>query len=115
MKRGHSLLEMVVAAGILAMALPLVLNLLPTSFFALRKAENIQIATSLAIYQLDEARYIAPRPGAEAETVTVGGQIYRLTREFYRVDTVRWDVLVVCSNQQLAPVRLATRIIREEP
>lgn len=115
MKRGHSLLEMVVAAGILALALPLILNLLPTSFFALRKAENIQIATSLAIYQLDEARYLTPRLGAEVETVAVGGHDYQVAREFYRVDTLRWDVLVVCTSQQLAPVRLATRVIREEP
>ena len=116
MRRGGTLLEIVVAAGILALAIPLVLNLLPTGLLSLRKAESLQISTSLAFYRMDEARLLAPRSGPQpVELVQIGPQTFTLAREFYQVDAQRWDVVVVCQPQGLAPVRLATRLVREAP
>ncbi|MFN8608170.1 MAG: prepilin-type N-terminal cleavage/methylation domain-containing protein [Vulcanimicrobiota bacterium] len=115
MKRGFSLVEVIVAAGLLAVSIPLLLNLLPTSFLSLRKAELMQQATSMALYRLDEAQFLTPRRGVDLDEVQrVGARDYRLVREFYQLDSQRWDVVVSCGCDELTPVRMATRLIRED-
>ena len=111
-----SLTEVIVASALLAVAVPLLLNLLPTSFLSLRKADHLQAATSMALYRVDEVAFLKPRQGVDlSETLQVGGREYRVTREFYRIDDIRWDVVVSCDCENLAPVRLATRVIQESP
>lgn len=113
-RRGLSLIEVIVAAGLFALAVPLLLNLLPTSFLSLRRSETIQTATSLALYRLDEVPFLPPREGVDLdESIAVKDRVYRLVREFYRVDRVRWDVVIVCTTEELPPCRLATRVLRD--
>lgn len=115
-RSAFSLTEVIVAAALLALAIPLTLNLLPTGFLSLRKAEHMQAATSMALYRLDEAAFVQPRAGVDLrETMRVGARDYLLTREFYRMDSVRWDVVVVCESEGLSPTRFATRPIRALP
>lgn len=113
---GFSLTEVIVASALLAMAVPLLVNLLPTSFLSLRKAQNLQAATSMALYRIDEVAFLRPRSGVDLrESIQVGEQKFVVTREFYQIDAQRWDVVVACDSENLAPVRLATRVIRETP
>lgn len=102
------------AAGLLSLSIPLLLNLLPTSFLSLRKAELIQNATNFALYRLDEASFLRqPRVGVDVdERIAVGDLEYRVVREFYLMDEVRWDVVVSCSCSSLAPVKFSTRLVR---
>jgi hypothetical protein len=113
MRRGLSLVEIIVATGLLAVGIPLLLNLLPTSFLSVRKSEVIQQATSMAIYRLDEVPFLTPRAGVDLNEVQrVGLRDFRVIREFYQLDSYRWDVVIQCSCEDLTPVRLATRIIK---
>lgn len=116
MSRGFSLTEVIVAAAVFALAIPLLLNLLPTSFLSLRKAEALQACTSLALYRMDEADFLPPVAGINLdERIQVGRRSYRLVREFYRVDSSRLDVVVSCQCDSYPPVLLATRLIKEAP
>lgn len=115
MKRGASLLEVVVALGLLAVIIPLIFNLLPSSMMALRRAERLQVATTLASYRMDELGRFNPVAGVDVdEVVVLPPQKYRLVREFYNVDAYRMDVVVSCHlvDTDLPPVRLATRLVR---
>lgn len=112
-QRAFSLVEVIVASGILGLTIPLVLNLLPTGFVSLRKAETLQVATSLALYRMDEVPFLDPQTGGLRETLSVGARSYVLTREFYKIDETRWDALVTCESENLTPIRLATRVIRQ--
>lgn len=110
-RRGLSLLEIIFALGILATLLPLVLNLLPTSLLALRRSEQLQSATSLALYRVDEAQYLPRRAGVDLqEDVRLGELTYHVVREMYRVDDRRYDVAVACGSSELPPVVLRTRL-----
>ncbi len=115
-RRGFSLVEIIVAAGLLALAIPLILNLLPTSFLSLRKAEAIQVATSLALYRMDEVAFLQPVTGVDLrERLKVGPRDYALTREFYQLDATRWDAVVCVECEDLAPIRVATRVLKASP
>ena len=117
MKRGASLLEVVIALGLLAIIIPLIFNLLPSSMLSLRRAERLQVATTLASYRMDEVALIEPQPGRDLdEVVTLPPHRYHLAREFYALDIYRLDVVVSCElvDSGLPPVRLATRLLRSE-
>ncbi|MBT9584834.1 hypothetical protein IV102_15930 [bacterium] len=110
-----SLLEVIVALALLAMILPLILNLLPTSMLSLRRAERLQIATTLASYRMDEANLVDPRPGVDVdEIVPLSSRRYHVVRQFYAIDSERIDVVVSVTllDTDLPPVSLASRLLR---
>ncbi len=110
-----SLIEVVVAAGILAVILPLVLSLFPTTLSGLRSSERMQAATTLAAYRLDEASLSRHTPGVDLhETVQLGPHRYRVVREYYALDALRLEavVQVTCEESSLPPISLATRLAR---
>lgn len=108
-----SLTETVAAAGLLALIVPLLLNLLPTGFLSLRRSECIETSTSLALYRMDEVSFVTPREGIDLdESIQVKDRVYRLVREFYRLDPIRWDVVIVCTTPGEQPCRLVTRVLR---
>jgi len=115
MRRGVSLLEVVVALGLLAIVIPLLFNLLPSSILSLRRAERLQVATTLAAYRMDELSLMIPQAGVDVnEVISVPPHRYRVVREFYANDIYRMDVVVLCEllDSQLPPIRLATRLRR---
>lgn len=118
-RRAIGLMEVVVALGLLATVLPLLLNLFPSSLATMRRSEHLQTATGLAIYRLDECRLLKKlRPGVDLdETVALGEQSFRLVREFYELDAMRLEVTVsvLVVGKKLAPVSLTTRLIRSSP
>ena len=117
MRRGASLLEVIIALGLLAIIIPLILNLLPSSMLSLRRAERLQVATTLASYRIDEVAYLRPEAGRDLDVVVdLPPNHYRVVREFYALDIYRLDVVVSCElvDSGLPPVRLATRLLRSE-
>ena len=110
-----TLLEVVVALGLLAMLLPLLLNLLPSAMLSARRAERLQVGTTLITYRMDEVPLLDYKPGLDLdEVVQIDSHRYRLCREFYAVDTYRMDVAVSCVllDSDLEPIRLGLRVPR---
>ena len=115
-RRALSLIEVVVALGLVAVILPLLLSLFPTSLASLRQSERLQVATTLAAYRLDEACLLLPNPGVDLdETVTVGKQRYRVVREYYALDPMRLEAVVTVTLDDNRPDRLATRLGKLRP
>ncbi|MFN8609089.1 MAG: type II secretion system protein [Vulcanimicrobiota bacterium] len=113
--RGVSLLELMVALGLLACVIPLLVNLLPSSMISLRRAERLQVATTLAAYRMDEASLLSVKPGLNLdEEVALPPHRYRVAREFYAVGSDRVDVVVtvLLLDSNFPPIRLASRIER---
>ena len=113
--RAVSLLEVMVALGLLACIIPLLVNLLPSSMVSLRRAERLQVATTLAAYRMDEANLLNVGPGLNLnEEVSLPPYRYRVAREFYAVGNDRVDVVVnvLLLESNFPPIRLASRIER---
>ena len=111
------MLEVVLALGLLASILPLILNLLPSSMLSLRRSERLQVATTLAAYRMDECGLLPAVAGINLdEVVQLDPYRYRLVRQFYAVDIYRMDVSVSCVvlDSNLPPVRLASRFLRND-
>ncbi|MBI3924867.1 MAG: hypothetical protein HY319_04950 [Armatimonadetes bacterium] len=116
MRRGLSLLEVVVALGLLALVLPMLVNLIPSSAVALRRAQDIDAATAYAHKVLEEARRdstLAPGATLEAE-VTINRTNFRMIREVYEVSPASLglvDVVVLMQGTpSFPPIRLSTRM-----
>lgn len=112
--RAFSLIEVVVGLGLLALILPLALNLVPGSLFAQRRAQTTESATALAQGWLQIARTQASLAAGlyGPETVVVGGGSFGVVREVYNVDAYLQDVVVVVSPSRGQPIRLASRLER---
>lgn len=109
-REGQTLLEIILACSILAVLIPLFLNLLIPAKRSLQRAELLQVATSMALYRVEEVRYLDPVPGIDLrETMLVNQREYQIVREIYRVDELRLDVVVRCTAVNLPPVTLSTR------
>lgn len=111
--RAISLLEVVVGLGLLALILPLALNLIPSGLLTQRRAQQIQAATALSVGWMEEARSLThPTPGLYQRDILVGGQNYRAVREIYLVDAYLLDVVVSVHPPSGPSVRSAGRIAR---
>ncbi|GMU55397.1 MAG: hypothetical protein AMXMBFR33_45430 [Candidatus Xenobia bacterium] len=113
--RGLSLLEMVVALGLLALVLPFLLNLVPSSALALKRAEDVDAASAYATRLLEEARATPPsRLGVDLDSfVTLNNTRFRVVREVYAVDNypaLRDVVVAISGPARLQPIRMATRL-----
>ncbi len=114
--RGLSLLEVVVALALLALVLPFLLNLVPSSALALKRAEDVNAASAYAAKLLDESR-CAPNftVGVDKqETVTLNNTEFQVAREIYAVqgmDEMRDVVVSVTGPRRFQPIRMATRLL----
>jgi hypothetical protein len=109
-RKGLSLLELVVCFGLLALVIPFVLNLVPSGTLALRKAEVVQEASAYGLVLIDEARN-SPAMGLDLDTTrTVGRTEFRIRREIYQVDDRLRDVVVELTPRRGQTMRLATRM-----
>jgi prepilin-type N-terminal cleavage/methylation domain-containing protein len=114
-RRGLSLLEVVVAVSLIALVIPLLLGLFPSALKSLRRAEFLQAAATLATYRMDEANLLERAPGQDLNVVVdLAPHRYRIVREFYALDAYRLDCVVQVSEEGsgLAPVRLESRFPR---
>lgn len=91
MRRGLSLLEIVVAVGFLAISLIMVLSLMPAGILSLDQAEKLETATSLGTMLVEETT--APGP-PETLTFTLNGTEYSCHRSTTSVASDLFDVRV---------------------
>jgi len=113
-RQALSLLEVVVGLGLLALIMPLALNLIPSGRFAQKRALSLEAATALAQGWLEETRNASTLSAGvyRQQTVQVGQLTFRAVQEHYGVDAYLMDVVVVVQPPQGQPVRLATRMAR---
>ncbi|MEW6281564.1 MAG: type II secretion system protein [Candidatus Eremiobacterota bacterium] len=113
--RGLSLLETVVAIGLVGLMIPFVLNLIPSGTLALKRAETLEVATAYGWKLIEEARRLPTVQGKDVDRdVKVGGTGFHVTREFFPVGDNLRDVVVTMRPSRGEPVRLATRMERLE-
>lgn len=91
MKRGLSLLEIVVAVGFLAISLIMVLSLMPAGILSLDQAEKLETGTSLGTMLVEEARLPGP---PETLPFTLNGTEYTCRRWCDNVGPELFDVHV---------------------
>lgn len=111
MRRGFSLLEVVVALGLAALILPLMLELLPTSALALQRAEDLQTATGVAVRAMDQMR---ADPRAGNSKVELNRTVFTIVTEVHDVRPGVVDLVVRVTDERQHEVRLATRARRSE-
>lgn len=110
--RGASLLEVVVTVTLLAVVIPLLFSLFPSSLRALSHSEVLQEAVALATYRVDEAALVCRGPGLDLrERRSLEGRTFEVAREFYRLDEYRMDVTVSVTTAGEKPVVLHSRIL----
>jgi type II secretory pathway pseudopilin PulG len=115
-RQGFSLLEMVVACSLMALVLPLLFNLFPTSLRAMRRSETLQQAVTLATYRMDEAAVTSHVVGVDLnQNVTLGSSVYQVTREYYNVDAYRMDMQVTVQSEGMTPLQMQTRFLVAPP
>ncbi len=89
-REGWTLLEIVVAVVLVAIALIVIVALIPTTVGALKKSENIQAATLYAIEVLEDARRADFVPVAAhrsfVRTLPINGILFNVQRDIYGVD-----------------------------
>lgn len=91
MRKGLSLLEIVVAVGFLAISLIMVLSLMPAGILSLDQAEKLETGTSLGTMLVEEARVPGP---AETLAFTLNGTDYTCRRTFTNVSDELFEVHV---------------------
>jgi prepilin-type N-terminal cleavage/methylation domain-containing protein len=91
-KAGFSLLEVVVALGILALLFPIMLNLVPSSRLATFRADLIQTATASALLWLEQAR---KNPVPRQADVVVNNITFKATTQIFPVPQEAMDDIVV--------------------
>ena len=103
-----SLLEVVVALGILALLFPLMLDLIPSSRLASFRAELIQEATSSALLWLEQAR---AHPANRSGEVVVNNVTFKAQTQIFPVPNESMDDIVVTfTPPRGAPIVLASRV-----
>ncbi len=114
MKRGVTLMEVVLSTALVAIGLLFIAGIIPTSGFSLKKAENMQSATAYGLELVEDAR-LKPSPGVATRhyKVTLNHTEMRFKREVLFVEDGLYDVVVTARwTDELPPLRLATRVHR---
>lgn len=113
--KGASLLEVVVGLALLALILPLALNLIPAALVTQGRAADLQGAGALALSWIEECKLkTSLAPGVDRdEQVVVGTSQFHVVREIYAVDSRLVDVVVSAQPARGTPIRLATRLARK--
>ena len=109
-----SLVEVLVAAGFLAVAVIMVLSLMPAGILSLHRAQTLETATALAQGLLEEAPVPdGPLPPPQISRVQMNGVAFVCTRSFRRVDPELTDVVAKVTWEGSAqPVELWLRHYR---
>lgn len=113
-QRGHTLFEVVLAAGLLAICIPLFFNLVPLSLKTLGESERLRICAALAEKTLQESSLQPLRPGLGLNlTRQVEGETFLILREVYAVDAQRLDVIIEVRPPRGRPFQLRSRLPRD--
>lgn len=115
--RGFTLVEVIVAAALVAASILLMVGLLPTGVLALKKAEDVQAATAYGVEVLEtRSAALPPAPFTSAFWITLNGTRFRVRTVVSAVPHPSghlYDLAVTVTwNRQPAPVRLFTRLYR---
>jgi prepilin-type N-terminal cleavage/methylation domain-containing protein len=111
-RRGLTLVEVIVSLAILAMGLLFVLSLIPSSVLSLKKAEDLQAASAYGMELLEMVRLQPPSAEErQAFDVDFNHTSFHFVREIYSVEEGLFDVVVVAQGREdTPPLRLATRV-----
>ncbi len=113
MRRGVSLLEVVVAVALLAIGIVFVLSLLPSSVLTLKRAEDMQAATAYGMEVLHDAELRVPSIAGRDRDLhfEINGTSFHVTRDVLPVDALLTDVVVTVKwRDDVPPLKLATRL-----
>ena len=116
-RSGMSLMEVVVSCTLLAILLPLLFNLFPSSLRALKRSGVQQTEASIAAYRMDEAALL---PHLAASTVALpdvvlDGRKYSIYRSFYALDPdiYRLDAAVTVQTEGYPGYTVQSRFGRD--
>lgn len=119
MRAGWTLLEITVSAVLVAVAVVVIVGLIPTTVTSLKKSENMQAATLYAVEVLEDARRTDFVPDASHRrcdrTLEINHIAFAVARDVYALDGEDpprlYDVVVkVTWKPQPVPVELKTRV-----
>lgn len=116
------MMELVISALLIALALIVIVGVIPMGVNSLKKSESIQAATLYAVEVVEDSKRDGFRPTADQllfeRDVEINKIRYHVTREIYSADGDNppslYDVVVHVSWQpQPVPVELRTRVYRK--
>jgi uncharacterized protein (TIGR02598 family) len=112
MRRGLTLVEILMAIGILAMGILFVVSIIPSSVLSLQKAEDMQAAAAYGMELIEAARMEPPDTEETREfIVTINRTELRFERRVISVEEDLFDIVVVATmHPDKPPLRLATRV-----
>jgi hypothetical protein len=100
----------VVAVALLALAMIFILNMLPTSAFSLKHAEDLQAATAYGQSWIEDVRQNPPGVDRTAD-VLLNHTIFHVVRTVHAIPPDLVDVVVsLRSDTSNVPVQVATRL-----
>ncbi|CAN0434424.1 unnamed protein product [Phaeothamnion confervicola] len=106
-------MEVVVSCTLLAILLPLLFNLFPSSLRALKRSGVQQAEATLAAYRMDEAALLVRSavPSISLPDVVLDGRLYHLSRTCTAVDAYRLDVAVTVKTDNYQPFTVQSRFL----
>lgn len=109
-----SLMEVVVSCTLLAILLPLLFNLFPSSLRALKRSGVQQTEASIAAYRMDEAAVLTrvAGPPVTLPDVVLDGRIYHVSRGYTAVDAYRLDAFVTVKTDNYVPYTVQSRFLQ---
>jgi prepilin-type N-terminal cleavage/methylation domain-containing protein len=123
-REGFTLIEMIVALGIIAVSLIMIISIIPTGVLSLKKAEDIQSASAYGMSLIEETRKSRPAYTAYPVTDLTAEKVFNNTRflfqrDIYAIDSQNphnfYDIVVTITwSRQPQPLRLSTRILYQE-
>jgi hypothetical protein len=108
-----SLVEIVIATGLLAMVVVFVLTLLPSSTLGMQRSQDMQAAAAYGQEVLDAARATPPTAGTQITFVyTVNHSDFQVTRQTFAVPCSSGleDVIVSIQGPRGQALQLGTRV-----
>lgn len=111
-RRGLSLLELIIAVALLAIAVLFIVSIIPSGVLGLKKAEDLQTASAYGMELIETVRMHPPAaPDRRSFALTLNSTNFDFVREIYAVEDDLFDVVVVVTgNPDNPPYRIATRI-----
>lgn len=109
--RGLSLLEVVIAMSLLALAFLFVLAIVPAGITSIKRSEDIEAATAYGMEIMEEARRSLPPEGEKLFFIELNQTEFKIMREVVRVNQDLTDIVIRAKWSDVLPgITLATRV-----